>query len=271
MRTLQVDPAIANKFMLALNYEPRFAQPVMISMPKLNGLRAMYIPGKGWYSRDGVQYSPAVTNHIQLLDAPVPVDGEFYRHGWDLQRINAAVGVNLDQPVEDTKEVQFFAFDLVSQSPAVHRMAKLHGCTDGEGNTHAIPWKLIATEHFDKELKDHISKGYEGQMLKAPYERYRGGRDRRLMKRKDWKRITVKILGLYQGEGEMSGMLGGFEVEWWNGTNLVYFDVGCGKGLDHARRFDIWKNPKRVLGLERQVRYLALSTDGKPLNGTIEL
>lgn len=262
------NPVIAAKFMLAAKYEDYARPPLAICMPKLNGIRAMYVPGAGFFSRDGVQYSPAVVNHIKIRNLH-PVDGEFYVHGWDLQRINAAAGVNLDQPVEDTASVKFHIFDVLSpMDSADRRRGYIESIVaDGE-NLVAVEQKLLQYTQYDAHFDACVRAGYEGQMLKLPFAPYTAGRTPRLLKRKDWKYIDATVVEVFEGLGELGGMFGGATVETAAG---VRFNVGCGKGLTHEERIRIWRNPKTLLGKVVKVKYIFASADNKPLNATIVL
>lgn len=262
------DPNIAARFMLAHNFADYTPPPLAISMPKLNGIRAMYVPGRGFWSRDGVQYAETVTAHIKVASSE-PIDGEFYVHGWDLQDINAAIGVNLNAPVADTPAVQFHVFDyIVPVMPAVQRMERLPAVVAASANVVAVPWKLATFQQYDKLFPEYINECYEGQMLKQPYSGYFPGRSQRLLKRKDWKFMEIKILELCEGKGEFAGMFGGALVETSQGLR---FNVGTGKGLTHLQRIQIWNRPDSLINKWYKIRYLALSTDKKPLNATILL
>jgi DNA ligase-1 len=264
---LTKDPRVAARFMLAEKFENFTPMPLAVSMPKLNGIRAMWLPGRGFWSRDGVQYSPAVTAGFTIKSA-APLDGEFYVHGWDLQRINAAVGVNLDAPVADTAAVEFHVFDTpVSTVPAVDRMRRLADHIAGASpNVKLIQWSLDNFTQYDAHFADYVAAGYEGQMLKQPYSVYYSGRSPRLLKRKNWQFCDARVIRLLEGEGEFSGMLGGAEVRTREGLT---FRVGTGKNLTHVERQRIWTRPESIIGKYYRIRYLCKSADGKPLNSTI--
>lgn len=271
MKTLTRDTRIASMFMLAEpyeNYGPLDEQ--MICMPKLNGIRAMWIPGRGFWSRDGMQYSPAVTDHIRI-NSPVPVDGEFYVHGWPLQRINAAVGVNLDEPTEDTTSVIFHAFDVYNPTmiASMRYGVLLRVVVDSECNNFTqVVQKHLLSEDQEYWFNEWIKNGYEGMMLKSPNVGYVPGRTKHLLKRKNWRYLQAKVLSLHEGKGELAGMFGGAEMELATGQK---FNAGTAKGLTHVERIAIWKNPASLVGSWRDIRYIELSEDKKPLNATIVL
>lgn len=267
---------VANLFMLAQcwdNYTPPRAALVM---PKLNGIRAMYVPGEGWFSRDGVQYANAVLGHIEVK-SKLPVDGELYVHGWSLQRINAAAGVNLLAPVEDSARVEFHAFDVVNtMATAMARATQLCRVINDSKNVVAVEWSVardgVAYDGSDYEdlFTRYIRDGYEGAMYKDLMRPYIPGRTTALLKRKNWSYIPVRVLEIKEGLGKFAGMFGGALVCARDNPALT-FNVGVGKDLTDDMRRTLWREPARVLGREFSARYLVLSDDGKPLNATIKL
>ncbi len=268
MKTLTRNTKIASLFMLAEKYEDHTTPAVGITMPKLNGLRAMYIPGSGFWSRDGVQYSPACTDHIKLSPTK-PIDGEFYLHGLDLQEINSLIGVNLDQPTEKTATIQFHAFDIVDTSMRAHmRMNRLGDQLVSTTNVVQIDWKLSIRENYINFFTDYIRRGYEGQMLKDAYSVYTPGRTSKILKNKRWYWIEARITKINEGLGELTGMFGGATVV---GPAGEVFNVGGGKGLTHDERARLWVERSELVGKTVKVRYLSKSTDGIPLNATIVL
>lgn len=263
MSTLTKDPAIAAMFMLAREHEGTEIYP-QISMPKLDGLRAMWIPGRGWWSRRGVQYAPSVTAHLKEPNSSVPVDGEFYAPGWSLQRINAAAGVNLDQPVEDTKSVLFCAFDIVSKAPALMRMQSLHqtGCW-------VINWCVVYDARFAQKAFDvYCDEKLEGQMLKTPHMPYVRGRTPHLLKRKAWKLAFGTVIAVKEGQRSLAGHLGGVTIRL---ASNVEYECGLSEGLSDARRLELWRDPSKVIGKTVEIRYRELSDDGKPLTSTFRI
>lgn len=268
MKTLTRDTAIAKMFSLATVYEPETCPRECIIMPKLNGIRAMFIPGRGFWTRDGMQYSPAVTDHI-LVESFAPIDGEFYVHGWPLQRINAAIGVNLDQPVEDTATVKFHAFDLYDTVQAAFgrfsRLAKMHVRSE---NVELVRWYSAAKSDVDKIFGHFVSARYEGVIIRDAYAGYCPGRTRKMMKRKAWQFTSGRIVAATEGLGKFAGMLGGFTVA--DNTGRKY-NVGCSKGLDDARRTLMWVERDGWIGQDLPVRYISLSDAGLPLNATFVL
>ena len=260
---------IAQTFMLAECWDSYTPPRSALVMPKLNGLRAMWVPGEGWFSRDGVKYSDAVLGHIKV-DSKIPVDGELYVHGWSLQQINSAVGVNLLAPVEDSARVQFHVFDVVSTMALLHtRLMKAAQVVAHSSNLVLVDFEVLSQPWFDP-FTQYIRDGYEGAMYKSLNMPYIPGRTTALLKRKDWKYMDVRVIGIKEGLGKFANMFGGADVVAIHDPTLT-FNVGVGKALTDTMRRAIWKNPDTIIGKVFTARYLNLSDDGKPLNPTIKL
>ncbi len=175
--TKEKDPQIAASFMRAGIYDPsKFGH--VVSMPKLNGLRCMYIPGRGFFSRDGKRWNDAVLNHIIPPTTDYILDGELYCHGMSLQKINAAVAVSRIEPGQDAELIEFRAFDLVEPKyNALTRMLLLDKIfADSKGKTaniRPIQWSICKTRiELDMCYHDYLDQSYEGQMLKSVFGSY---------------------------------------------------------------------------------------------------
>src|SRR6185295_11347505 len=89
------------------------ASPPCFATPKLNGIRAMWVPGVGFISKDGVPYNDGVLVTLERVLEPCKLflDGELYVHGWSLQQINSVAGVIRESPHEKEYSMQFHVFD----------------------------------------------------------------------------------------------------------------------------------------------------------------
>lgn len=273
--------------MLAHVYEQhRVTYPCYVQ-PKLNGIRALYQNG-AFQSRDELPFPKGLLDHLAkpLLSAFGPeviLDGELYRHGWPLQRINGAVTPVRQQPTEDTLQVEYHIFDIANNNQTfaerfhqrqmplwdrwpVHRVQTIHCGTE-----------QLANAFYSK----CVNAGYEGMMYRlgdCPYTmpKQPGGSGRtkflsdqsnrcwHLLKRKDWQDDEFLCVEVKEGEGRLQGTLGALHCQVVPGRH-VYFDVGS--GLTDAERETYWKTPP--IGRQIKVKYLVLSSDGIPLNPTI--
>lgn len=267
------DSSIAASFMRAGIYDAsKFGH--VVSMPKLNGLRCMYIPGRGFYSRDGKLWNYAVLKHISLPSPEYILDGELYCHGMSLQKINAAVGVNRLEPGEDTKKIIFFAFDLVEPKyNALTRMLLLDKIYSDNlrktAATRVVNWEICKTRiELDACYKAYIDQGYEGQMLKSVFGSYmpQGTKERstmNLQKRKAFLDAEFLCIGrVVSDEGKCKGKLGALEFITNKG---VRFEVGTGF-TDEEREEYI--QPDYDFRRKATIKYLNLTDDGRPFNAS---
>lgn len=267
------DSSIAASFMRAGIYDPsKFGH--VVSMPKLNGLRCMYIPGQGFFSRDGKRWNDAVLAHIIPPTTDYILDGELYCHGMSLQKINAAVGVNRIEAGEDAKWIIFFAFDLVEPKfNALTRMLLLDKIyNDNLGKTAAtgvVGWEICKTRiELDKCYESYISRNYEGQMLKSVFGSYmpQGEKERstmNLQKRKAFLDAEFWCIGrVVSDEGKCKGKLGALVFVTPKG---VRFEVGTGF-TDEEREEYI--QPNYDFRKKATIKYLNLTDDGRPFNAS---
>lgn len=277
------------KPILAHIYEPhRVTYPCFVQ-PKLNGIRALYQNGC-FQSRDELPFPKGLLDHIAKQLAILPpdwiLDGELYKHGWPLQRINGAVTPVRQQPNEDTLQVEYHIFDRVQfDSSFIHRAYNTLQESIGYIRKEHIDPKvsMVLTAKVDNEQKANyryvqfVEDKYEGMMYRlgdCPYtvpkqpggKKFLSDKDNRtwhLLKRKSWCDDEFFCCAVVEGEGKLRGMLGA--VVCHAKTNLLRFSVGS--GLTDAERQHYWANPP--IGQMIKVKYLVLSSDGIPLNPTI--
>ena len=275
--------------MLSAAIGPRFDRYPCYVQPKLNGVRALYQDGV-FQSRDEKIWAPNVLRHLhqelELLKESLSgtiLDGELYRHGWNLQRINGAVATNRSEPRHDTHEICFHVFDtIVMDKPFSDRWFDLYHPIIEVGLPHikAVPTSLAQNEgemllHFHH----YTSLGYEGIMLRpdGPYEfgvTDHGTRknSKFLWKHKQWEDDEFLCVGVTQGEGKADIGIGALVCEVKpccvdphlddDPNNVLTFKVGT--GFSDEDRIEFMRNPP--IGKLIKVRYLTITNDGKPFN-----
>lgn len=258
-------------FMRASNYNPEVFGHC-ISMPKLNGLRAIYIPGKGFFSREGVRWNDAVLAHIKVPPTSFPIDGELYRHGMRLDEITEAVGVTRLEPGPDAAEVQFNVFDIIKPGRALQRMMDL---TDWFERSKHLMYNLVMVKPtvcynklaLDEAYARYVKLGYEGQMLKSIFGEYVGQGPKKaktinIQKRKDFLDGEFTCVGVeISTEPRMEGLVGALIFVTDAG---VKFKVGTG----FTREDRVEWAAKPPTGQTATVRYLTLSEAGLPQNSS---
>ena len=284
------------KPLLAHVYEPHRVTFPCYVQPKLNGIRALYQAGH-FQSRDELPFPPDLLDHLakplfEIFGPEVILDGELYKHGWPLQRINAAVTPVRLKPTEDTLQVEYHVFDVVDYTKPFHER-----CFKPKLQWPTIVQTFVAYEQEDADVAyaHFVSLGYEGMMYRlgdCPYTipkqdhiplelewptftktRYLSDKNNRcwhLLKRKDWQDDEFEIVAVNEGEGKNYNMTGSFSYRYKDGRDLFDKDgkrPTVGSGITDAERQHYWNVPpiKRLI----KIKYLVLSSDGIPLNPTI--
>lgn len=177
---------------------------------KLDGLRTMlYYKDGNIYtsSRGGKDYNTAATYiredaYLQNLFKENPdliLDGELYKHGWNLQKISG-LG-RLETLHEDHKKLQFHCYDIVDENKTFNERYKLL-------KTFEQTEKFIVVEHVDVKGNDNINKlhdeyveqGYEGLVLRDPSKKYKcGSRSNRMLKVKKFVDAEFEVIDLVEG------------------------------------------------------------------------
>ncbi|TXH46049.1 MAG: hypothetical protein E6Q97_30400 [Desulfurellales bacterium] len=261
-------PAIKDLFALAMPYDEKKppAWPVYAT-PKLNGVRAMWVPGLGFFSRDGAAYEPGILPHIEaeLQPSDLWIDGEFYCHGMHLQDINSRAGVVRKTPHKDAGAIKFHAFDLIHMPGTfVQRQARLQKLLAVLGNKHVVQVdnRVCGCERkADAFHKTYVSEGYEGTVYKQAGG-YVGGRSRMMLKRKGWIDDDFAVVRLVEGAGKHIASLGAAVLRTAAG---VEFEVGS-FALNDDQRLDVWIGPKPA---SAKVKYLGLTADGRPFHAQV--
>lgn len=248
---------------------------------------------------------------LDAFDPSVILDGELYVHGWPLQRINAAVTPVRQHPTEDTLKVEYHVFDVVDFGKSfLERCAPqiwdrcLDSCLKvSPVGTHKANNEREANDYYAA----FVSRGYEGMMYRlgnCPYTlpkqevwkhklhgfpistfgatrvggkantKFLSDKNNRvwhLLKRKDWQDDEFICVGVQEGEGKYTGMLGALVCHVPDKAktqfDLAGYTFNVGSGLTDADRAHYWANPP--IGRLIKVKYLCLSSDGIPLNPTI--
>jgi hypothetical protein len=205
---------VAFKPMKAQGYKPSKVTYPHRQQRKLNGLRAEY-ENDQFVTGDGVVWNNAVVAHIldplnlelkRLGWQGVRLDGEFYKHGWSLQRINKFIGVKNHHARPETLEIGFRVFDLnmhgdfeTVREPALDGVIR-HLRKNRKLNVRKVKTVPIKNQaESDAFYDDSIRKRYEGTILRlartpkgdSPKFRAKGLSD---LSKRDWEQIDTGYL-----------------------------------------------------------------------------
>lgn len=273
---------------LAAPLGPKFSRFPCFVQPKLDGVRALY-QSSTFQSRGEKLWKPTFFPHIvdelySHFNTPVIFDGEFYHDGWKLQRINSAVGVNNNNPNEDTPNIEFHIFDVVDPAKNFsQRWLDYYHLIQSANLPHvkAVPTAYAESRAtMDLHFFRYTELGYEGLMARpdGPYvfgATSHGTRKNSpfLWKYKKWSEDEWYCVGWTPGEGKADIGIGAL-VFALKGTAIV--DNGDGTKTIHGQTFKVgtgFDDKERIyymihppIGKRCRIRYLFLTDAGIPFN-----
>lgn len=257
------NPELARRLMHGLDYNGEPLLPAFVS-EKLNGLRCVYVPKEGFFSKTGKRWRDGVLDHIKL-DCPYAIDGELYCYGMSLQEIVENVGVNNLSPGNRAGEIKLWAFDVVVRNiDAWIRQQMLTNFLVMSYNTVHHTQHLCQTHEQYKAWLEYLRRaGAEGAMIKSVGSCYKRGRGGELLKIKFWKHEELPLISVVEGEGKATGAVGAFVFE----LNGKRFEVGTAQ-ISYNKRREVFENRSRLW--TARIKYLNLSDGGIPLNASVE-
>lgn len=194
--------------------------------------------------------------NVTLDGEIVATDGTFDS---TVSRSRAHEGVN------DHIGYKYHIFDAVvhgTRFPLAERKLRLLG-SEGEYFT-TVPYSVIdKPEDVIAYNNLAIEDGFEGIMLKEMYGFYRSGRSRDWQKLKPFLTADLKIIGMTEGKGKASGMMGRIVVEGEvrdNGGAKVCSEVGT--GFTDELRKGMWLNQDKYLGKVAEIQYQEVTKAG---------
>lgn len=164
----------------------------------------------------------------------------------------------------------FNAFDLVTlegfgkgidTTPCSQRKENLHNLIETNNFTHIVEVPILYKgkdiNKIDEYLQIAISKGQEGCMVnlcEAPYE---GKRVKTQLKVKAMDEVDLRVLGVFEGEGNFKRTLGGITVAFeYEGSN---YTVGVGSGFSKEERALYWQHPELIIKKIVRIQYFEVS------------
>ena len=240
---------------LAVTFNPeRVVWPCAIE-PKLDGIRAVWVSGVGYRSREG---NPLIG---PTFEGPVGyvLDGELV--GEDFQATCSAVRVG--------GSLRFVVFDAIPLAEWTASAFVLSlACRLALRDTGLRPYwtETVSAIHSTRvrslrELQNYhkqfVEAGYEGSMVKLLAAPYTPGRSSAWMKLKPIEDLDVRVIGVEPGRGRYLGHLGSLICELESG---VHVKIGVGMSRADRRR---WM-AERMLGRRCEITYQGLTRAGVP-------
>jgi ATP-dependent DNA ligase len=229
--------------MLAAKYEPekfkweRDGLITCYTQPKLDGIRCL----ARWdseakkvtlWSRQGRQHVGFTEIERELYltlksNPDVILDGELYNHQLRSE-FNTIVSAVRGGHEELKGSIQYHVYDVfgagLTDTAFVGRIDWLRQNLPAKDSTVI---KLVTTLAIGSQLslnaqyETFLSQGYEGQMVRLPFEPYHAGkRSKSLLKRKEWMEEEFRVVRLLEGTGNWAGKARKAELQVNSGSNL---------------------------------------------------
>lgn len=264
----------------------------LIASPKLDGVRATFVPNIGLRTRSLKPIPNANVNALFKSDAPLdgelivgdPTDKECFRNTMKVVSNHTA----------DAKDVRFFAFDIVYEGSFNSRLFAVKSMIRSLGPMFTLVEQVEIKNETELLTYEEISLevGFEGIMLRDPYGKYKFGRstvgEGGLLKLKRKATSEAVILGFEEqmhnaneqktnalGYAERSshqanlvpmGTLGALQVR--DLKTGVQFNIGTGFSM--AERDHIWKNQPLFINRLATYEYLPYGVKDKPRHPTFK-
>lgn len=246
------------KPMLAKTYAAKKFVPGSTVQPKLDGVRCL-----AYWEHDRVVLQSCggddyPVEHIRraveaTLEPGDTFDGELYIHGRSLQEIVSLV----KRPQEGSQALEYWIYDRPSEKSSRFRMPYPGSFTHP---LRAVLGKIAyAPEDVRKINAEHVSKGFEGSIIRAPFALYDyGKRSWRLMKLKEWQDDEFEIMGWKTGEGKFS------DVPIFRCKTRAGKEFDCNPPGDMAARRALLPKADALVGQQLTVKFFDWTDDGLP-------
>lgn len=267
----QIDTSKLFKPMLANKWEDR-ADKVsypLYSQPKLDGIRCI-VKADGMWTRTGkaIISAPHIFEGLKPLfkaDPKLIFDGELYCDKY-ANDFNAIVSlVKKTKPTakdlaDSAKVIEYHIYDLPShkgtfseRSSALCNSLSLPKCCKRVDTFIEFSEKDVHAQH-----EIYVAQGYEGQMIRVD-AKYENKRSNTLLKHKSFIDEEYTIVGVEEGGGNLTGMVGALVFASQKGDR---FNASVNGGWEHLQ--ELWKNKKSLIGKDATVKYFNLTPAGIP-------
>jgi DNA ligase-1 len=235
--------------------------------PKLDGVRCI-ANIRGLWSRLGNPIVSVPHIHKALLplfeqDPSLVLDGELYNHDFSANFPALVSKVKKQKPtaqdLEDSRIIEYWVYDAPGEGDTKARVMGRRAAAVGVSGVVMVP--TLAPKDLQELDEIHecwISDGFEGTMirLEGPYEQKRS---KLLLKRKECMDSEFPVIGIYEGEGNRSGMAGYAVLSLPDGRT---FRANITGSWEYLR--DLLADVPSYLGKEATVEYFHLTPDGIP-------
>ena len=255
--------------MKAKLFEVKRFKPGMLGSVKLDGLRCLYVDEQ-LYTRNGKKILGVEHIIKELLSKGIhsDLDGEILIPGARFDKVSGSLRSFNNSP--DAKFFVFGAPDVERPFTEVYQELEERAKANYWSMSVSKPTTITLVKHIPLHTVDEVKKqyttalnaGFEGLVLKTPDHIYQPGK-----RSSDWLKLKptlskdLPIIGFFEGEGRLTGTLGGVDIKHVSEFgDLVIVKVGS--GFTDALRDEIWNNQSRYLGKTIEVKYQEETEDG---------
>lgn len=258
-----------------------FKFPVYVQR-KLDGYRFLYIPGVGFLGRNGksianvnlpihLQMGKVVTLDKSFLnDLNCVFDSELYSHERTFNEISSILSSENKSIPSDIKchifniiPIEEWNNEKVSGTYTDQiQLFQILKTLGKDSRVIPIDTYLCYNAKDLKALYDSfLAEGYEGAIVRSVDFVYEGKRmtakSNTITKLKPFDYVDAKVMGLFEGQGSMIGMLGGFNIELEDTTQLK-----VGSGFKEQERINLWNQGATLIGKWVRIKYTEKTPDG---------
>lgn len=264
-----IDTPVYFKPMLAHDYndyKDKIKFPIY-SQPKLDGVRCI-AKADGMWSRNGkpIISAPHIFESLKPLfelDPDLILDGELYadKSVADFNTIISCVRKTKPTATDlqiSSKFIQYHVYDLPSYDEIFsERYNKLWSLELPECCVLVETEQIFEHEEIMDFYYGYMDQGYEGQILRTD-SLYENKRSKSLLKHKSFVDAEFTILGVVEGNGNLTGKVGKLQFE-INGKPFESAVNGDWEYIEH-----LWKSRDGLVGKTATVKYFELTEDGIP-------
>lgn len=271
----EIDTPVYFKPMLAHDYndyKDKINFPVYCQ-PKLDGVRCI-VRVDGMWSRNGKQIisAPHIFESLKLLFEVNPdlvLDGELYADKLSNDFNTIISLVRKTKPTQEDLDksaevIEYHIYDLPSYDEKFSRrnnqlaIMEHHEKVFRSTKCKVVDTRLALDEDMLTKLyKQYIEQGYEGQMIRLNTG-YENKRSKSLLKRKEFVDAEFTILGVIEGNGNLTGKVGKLQFE----INNKSFDSAVNGDWEYIEK--LWHSRDGLIGKTATVKYFELTEDGLP-------
>jgi ATP-dependent DNA ligase len=243
-----------------------------ILQPKLDGVRCRAIVDDMQvilYSSEMhiIDLVPHINEELRRLfnGRQFELDGELYFHGMNFQEIFSRTSRKTNRHL-DSGTIEYHVFDVINEQNQVGRLSWLQQLfqdwiPSDSCVKYVEPSLIRDVPAIMKKYSQYIDEGYEGFIIREPYNIYKRKRSTEIMKFKPHQTDEYVIVGTQEEmsiDGFPKGSLGAFNCI----SDGIVFNVGTGPSLTQEKRINLWKDREGLVGRKLKVKYQTL-TSGK--------